>query len=452
MKPAHVRFAFVAASAVAACQFTQGKALDGGTSDGNDGSGFRDARVGSACTAVGVTCTSDGSAAQNCAAIGDPSAFQYCPWGCVAGGSGPHCGTFTPAGGGVTGSDADSALLQAFDTVTLGSGTMIDGDNGTISGVAGGFGHGVRNGVTFFQFKQLTITGPIKLAGSNAIALVADGTIDIEGFINAQGGCSTAALATGGSPGPGGFAGGAQKLAGAGSGGGAGGGTTNTKGGGGGGYGGAGGDGAANSSSGGTTYGSDTVPALVGGAGGGGGGGGAVHAAPGGGGGGVLQLVSNAMIMIGSAGGINAGGCGGYSTDATDSAGGGGAGGTILLEAPVITQGGKLGVNGGGGGAGNTGTTPELGSNKGRDAVIDRLAAAGSAGDGSGGDGGWGGHLDGTAGQAGTKGGGGGGGVGRIRFNTRATGPAFLTVDNSRLSPSISDDPTTCTAGSANVN
>ena len=41
---------------------------------------------------------------------------------------------------------------------------------------------------------------------------------------------------------------------------------------------------------------------------------------------------------------------------------------------------------------------------------------------------------------------GGGGAVGRIRFNTRS---GLSTVDNNMLSPSLLDDSTTCTAGTA---
>jgi hypothetical protein len=43
---------------------------------------------------------------------------------------------------------------------------------------------------------------------------------------------------------------------------------------------------------------------------------------------------------------------------------------------------------------------------------------------------------------------GGGGAVGRIRFDTRS---GSATVDNAKLSPSLADTPTTCTAGSANT-
>jgi hypothetical protein len=107
-----------------------------------------------------------------------------------------------------------------------------------------------------------------------------------------------------------------------------------------------------------------------------------------------------------------------------------------LIEAPNISVIGTLAVNGGGGGGGGGGSGGAAGS-------LDRNQASGNN---NGGSGGAGGTLNGGSGSQNSSGG--GGGIGRIRFNTRA---GTASVDNTKLSPSLNDSPTTCTVGPANV-
>jgi hypothetical protein len=283
-----------------------------------------------------------------------------------------------------------------------------------------------------FRFRSLRVSNTLSLDGDRAVVIIAGGEIALDAEIDAA-----ICGAEGRDAGPGGFDGGNRRTTALGEGGGSGT-LTNAQGGGGGGHGATGGLGGA-----GGLGGPAFDIANLGGGGGGGGGGGAGNSGFGAGGGASIQLVSNTVITVAAAGGINAGGCGGDAgTGANDAGGGGGAGGTILLEAPSITIAGALAVNGGSGGTHNASGAP---------ATRDRMPAPGAiapvVADGNGGAGGAANILAGGDASGGTFGAG-GGAVGRMRFQTR-TGTA--TVDNLFLSPALDDDPTSTTQGPASI-
>lgn len=452
-----VRPVAIVVACLAACNFTPGKL----TGDGpvRDDAAIDTLPDAGQCAAASVECIDN--TLRECTAPGETAVDTRCAWGCVP--SGPaHCGVFQPAANAVMVSDIvpDATLAE----VTLGNGIVIDtmlGQIGTLqtSDSVRGSGPGKINGIVFedrdnvgvFRVKSLRITAsmqfPVSFVGPNAVAIVADGEIVIEGYFDARGPCSGAAGPH--FPGPGGFLGGTAKGNGAGTGGGTGA-PVNSDGAGGGGHAGHGGDGTSDLANdpgqpGGSAYGDAVISVLVGGSGGGGGSAGG--AARGGGGGGGIQLVSNTGIRI-VTGGINAGGCGGESMGGgSDGGGGGGAGGTILLEAPAISvaAGAAITANGGGGGCGKGTGLAEAGR-------WDTTAAAGKSGcvGGTGGAGGAAALLDGrnAVTVASEPGGGGGGAVGRIRLNT--PGDNGLTVDGAALlSPTIAT--TACTRGAATV-
>jgi hypothetical protein len=438
---------FVAAPVLAACNFGgPPAALDDATKPPPDGG---------PCAGMSIECA-DPNTLRTCSGKGAAYVDMPCSWGCFTE-SAAHCGQLTPTAGAVT---ANDLMSNGLNGVTLTGGPLLLTSNGTLGpftaqsmfhnnqpGTQNGIDYQQRTGsgtiaVAVFRFKSLTISTELDLGGADAIALVADGEIKIDGLIDARGNC------TGTNGGPGGSAGGANNTDGNGAGKGVHG-TDDNIGGGGAGYGGVGGkggDGTQNNlgGAGGIVNGTDEIMMLVGGSGGGGAGN---NGGPGGGGGGALQIVSNTRITLTTRGGINAGGCGGHNgMTGTDAGGGGGAGGAILLEAPVIAiaAGGKLAVNGGGGGGGaasNTASAP--------DGNLDRTPANGGAGGANGGAGAAGATTDGSPGAStGNKGGGGGGAIGRIRFNTRS---GTASIDPAAiLSPAISDN-TRCTQGPASV-
>jgi hypothetical protein len=389
------------------------------------------------CAIVFAECTTP-THLRACEAIGAPQIDRECGWGCLEKGGTASCGALLPSGGGVTKGDADSTTFAGLPDVTFDGGT-IDGDAGVISNASGVDFH-VNNNIAVFRMKSLHITGSTLLDGSRAIAFVAEGPVTIDAFVFAMG-----CLNSNREPGPGGFVGAAKATDASGSG--AGQSNASQKGAGGGGHGGVGGaGGGAGAGTGGPAFGDARITTLVGGGGGGGGPGGQ-GGGDGGGGGGAIQIVSNTSITIAAGGGIGAGGCGGAlgQGGANDAGGGGGAGGAILLEAPMITIAGALAVNGGAGGGSSNGQN-------GADALLSRQAAQGGQGGAGGGDGGNGGaaaNINGAIGQDASHSGGGGGAVGRIRFHTLL--PSALSVDNSKLSPALTDGTTTCTAGTATV-
>lgn len=198
----------------------------------------------------------------------------------------------------------------------------------------------------------------VEVRGSRALVIVASGTIDIRGVLDA----SARPMGAG----PGGGAGGASGGGRPGAGGGPFGGELGEErdrsnasgGGGGGGLCGAGGDGSdagnAAGGDGGGTVGNDwALTPLVGGSGGG-------MGAPrpgaggfGGHGGGAVQLTSaEAVLISGAVLAAGSGGLGGENPIPGDwgAGGGGGSGGALLLEAPVVSLDGKVILAGGGGG------------------------------------------------------------------------------------------------------
>jgi hypothetical protein len=447
-----LRHGLVVSSMVAACEFQHGelpqKPSDGGI-DAPPDAGM--------CLTQSSECLGD--IKRDCAGPGATATDTFCGWGCV---TAPmvHCLQLQPSGnGGNVASGAAPADVVAdpmLADLTFGAGILIDGDSGKIGPLAnanmyrGSGGTGVINGIDFerrgavavFRFKSLKIDGDISLIGSKAIALIADGEIDINNIIDARGGCGLGVLA-----GPGGRNGGANNGGDAAGSGGGSGSDTNGLGGGGGGNGGSGGDGGGGQLGGSAFGAGDLAISILTGGGGGGGGGGGAMSGSGGGGGGALQVISNRTIAIAATGGINAGGCGGQNGAASgDAGGGGGAGGTILLESPLVTLVGKLAVNGGAGGGGAAGNNTFAPAG-----TLDRTPAPGVQSGGIGGDGGAAAMLDGSPGQQNAgHGGGGGGAVGRIRVNTR--NGSGLTLDpGAVLSPSFDDANTTATKGSAAV-
>ncbi len=420
-----LRASAVATAVIAACSF-RGPAVRDSPVDAS-----RETPDSGPCVSVSSMCLADQTTLRTCNAIGGSATEKACSWGCIAG-SPARCGKVVPAGGAIAESDLDPAALTGLGNVVLGAVT-VNADDGSITGNPPGFTYDLKSGsVAVFAFKSLTIaSGGVTLRGSHPIVFVADGGVSIDGIVDARGLCANGGGQTAG---PGGFDGGAKKASAAGSGGGAGT-STNQAGGGGGGYGSNGGSGSLGQA-GGPAFGDPTITALVGGGGGGGGGGGA--GGGGGGGGGAIQIVSNAQIAVGSAGGMNAGGCGGLlgnNAVGNDGGGGGGAGGTILLEAPMIEIAGIVAVNGGGGAEGTDGSAGGLGSSA-------------AAGGGNGGAGGAGSNLGGAS-VSGHTNSGGGGAVGRIRINTRHG--SAVVPSGAVISPDFASVPTTATQGTATI-
>jgi hypothetical protein len=296
------------------------------------------------------------------------------------------------------GEDAGSAdvTISANCTNCLGPATTAKLSDGTPVDLY------VLNSLEIDPTAGLTLTGPRPIV----LAILTTATID--GQISVA--------ASGGTPGPGGFApsnpgpgAGAVGFTGA---------YTGSNGGGGS-YCGAGGAGGATTglgAPGGPSYGTATLQSLVGGSAGGAG----PYGDPGGAGGGAIEIVAGTSIDVGSVGSINAGG-GGVSASA------GGSGGAILLEAPTVVIAGAVAANGGGGSYGS-GFSPAGGNG-----APSSTPAAGvvTGGDGSAGTAtaGSDGQLDDGGGSPGA----GGGGAGWIRIDT-SSGSATIT---GTVSPSL---------------
>ncbi len=197
------------------------------------------------------------------------------------------------------------------------------------------------------NYSSLTINSGATLTFTNnsnntPVYILATGVVTINGTINVSGG-STSGM-TGGTPGPGGWAGGnAAQMGkdgepGRGPGGGGGGRELNQIPGGGGGFGTSGGT--FNGVAGGNTYGSDNHMPLLGGSGGGGYGSYNGTGSGGGGGGGAILIAASGTITINGTIYAN----GGYANPG----GGGGSGGAIHLLATAITGNGILQAAGGG--------------------------------------------------------------------------------------------------------
>jgi hypothetical protein len=257
-----------------------------------------------------------------------------------------------------------------------------------------------------YQDIQIAAAGVLTISGLRPAALTAQGTILVQGAINADQAGSNTGSATGVDT--------ANASAG---GGGAGGGTMGASGG-------------KNSLGGVGGIGGSTVPPkfapLIGGSHGGAGG--TTNTALGGRGGGALQLAAcgDLTLVLGAHVSTSGqGGSGGATAPASpNSGGGGGSGGTLILEGTNISITGNVTANGGGGGGGGTATASGQAGTDGRtDGLFASGGMTGGTGAGAGGSGGAasapgpGGNASSSVGGAG----GGGGAVGRIRFNACAS-------------------------------
>lgn len=378
---------------------------DGGPADGPDGVG--DAPPGSSCTANQVL-RCDGSKLVRCSAEGT-EVSDACPAGCNA--TELRCADIVPSNNLASFLDLTSSQLD----INLSDSATINTDTGQV--VIGGSPINVNSGtidqagaptIRVFIVHSLT-TNDVVVTGKNALAVVSNGDIKINGVFSASGQSNTL--------GPGGFidnscqGGNAQALTGA------------EPGAGGGGFGSVGGNGGSATSGsghrsgsvGGSTTGNASLIPLRGGCDGGRD---AINMVAGGGGG-AIQLVSRSQILIANVGKLAANGKSAY--------GGGGSGGGILLEAPTVQVSGSLVANGGGGGGG---WFSQLGENGRLDAMPAQGGAAltflgGMADSGKGGNGGArnveatnGDSVDEGQAQKSAFAGNGGGGYGRIRVNT----------------------------------
>ena len=451
---APIRCVAVATAAIVACQACQ---FAPGLSSGDGGTSLdsRPAADAGACVTLGPACASEDTL-RTCSTVGQAPIDKLCAWGCLGADASAHCAVLVPSGGAATTMDLDPD--GQLSDITLNTSGDIDGDDGTFGNLRDGgdkatpYKSGVfwqlRPGnIAVFKVKSLIVSANLDLKGSHSIVIVATDAITINGQLDLHPDCS--GNNNGFIGGPGGFTGANGTKDAVGSGGGKGGGNSGKLGGGGGGNGLAGGAGGAagvaSPVAAGPAFGDATITLLVGG--GGGGGGGKGIGATGGGGGGAIQLVTNGTITVTGGGSVNAGGCSGANGNTGEGGGGGGAGGTILLEAHDLSIQGQLAVNGGGGGPGDNG-------NDGSNGLITRTPAPGgqSANDpnAAGGPGGAGSTLVGGGGGNGARtGGGAGGGVGRMRFNSR-TG-LVSPVDNTRLSPALTDPGSTTTQGKPHV-
>ncbi len=325
---------------------------------------------------------------------------------------------------------APDVVLTDGATIDTDTGDVINGDSSEVTiptQLLAAPTDGVE--VRVLMVKSITFND-VTVNGTAALAIVADGLIEVRGTLDLAGGLGLTAA------GPGAYS--CPASSGTLSGG------STASGSGGGGFGGAGGRGGNGNGAGGGLGGGvdgnvELVPLRGGCEGGPILGGGSFGTQ--GYGGGAIQMSSRTAIsvVLGSdAGQINVGG-GGGSTEG-DQAGirggtGGGSGGAILLEAPVVTvaNGAGLGANGGGGGCfgaspagpGTVSLSPTPGadcnSSSYGDGGTGASVAAPTAGNGE---------------DATVVGGGGGGGIGRIRINTSAG--TFSPAGSAIVSPTPS--------------
>lgn len=408
------------------------------------------------CLADQTVC--DGNVLQTCTSSGDgyvEDAAVICPLTCEDDARCTEASNITAENQRKCDGSGPALTPVAGTTVTIASGDGITmtcqdcGEGELVINAAGVQEEGTID-LAYFCLSEIDIpTGVTVTVDPNvaqAIALFADGSVNIAGTVSVAGNDGTNG-SDDGAGGPGGFRGGNQSLLSAGDdgegpcGGGGGGrdgsiGDRGAGGGGGGGHQGTGGDGGDGLSPTDGTVGdggtaglgdcgqADLIP-LVGGSGGGGGADGTCGGTcgwAGGGGGGAIQIASRDSITVTVNGSVVARGGTGFGmangSGSSGGAGGGGAGGAILLEAPTIMVTGSLDVTGGAGGPSGGG------------------AGAAGAGDG---------EINGTAaGDAdanGEGGPGGGGGGGRVRLNALAapTCGAEITPADSCSSGQLTD-------------
>lgn len=352
----------------------------------------------------------DDTALVRCNADGTAEVNESCALGCDA--SDHRCSNLAPSNGLAPFLDE----ARSHPDLNLGDSSTINTDTGVVtvgsSAVPVKTDTLAQSGAPMIRVlivhsltaKQVSVTG------QNALAVVSDGDIDIQGTFDA----SAKSFAHGaGAFIDGGCAGGrGQSLKGAQ--GGSGGGGFGLPGGSGGA--GAGDENTATGGMPGAATGNESLVPLRGGCDGGITGG-TVEA---GAGGGAVQLVSQTRIAVSGTLTVNGGGGNGWET-------GGGSGGGIVLEAATVEVTGTIVANGGGGGGSAYSAAA--------DGRLDAQPASGGAGFANGfvvgGHGGGGGATTSGAGNgeqtAGVNktvvsGGGGGGGVGRIRINTAPDG------------------------------
>jgi len=378
-----------------------------------------------ACTPSTTTCSSGTLVV--CDSNGDIQSQSGCSLGCF---DTNRCNKLDPSNNmavHLDNAEAQSGVtFSGTATINTSTGSISDG-SGSLS-LSTAFDNSQAVDVFIIRVGSL-VAQNINVTGSRALAIVADGSIAINGKLDVSASASTygagshttdsACVGKNGNSGAG------------------------WTGGGGGAFGGAGGRGGLAGTVigglGGTASGNTTLTPLRGGCRGGSSGGGTISGSGGdfepGGGGGAVQLVSNTAITVSFNGDIaaNGGGALGYTGTLTLACfigqrcypgDGGGSGGGILLEAPVVTvaSGGGLFANGGGGSC--------FHSNHGSDGLLSTSRAQGGDCNASNrsGDGGASTASSGT--NASNLGGttsnssGGGGGVGRIRVN-QAPGVAF---------------------------
>jgi hypothetical protein len=275
--------------------------------------------------------------------------------------------------------------------------------------------HTATGDVDVLVAHDVIVSGPLRVTGTFAFAIVAYGDVAIAGDIDMSEGAAgersgqTCGAALG-------LVGDAR--------------TTGGGGGGGGAFQGAGGAGSQGDhdqgpSNGGPGGKADPIPmGLLGGCPGGFGGAGMAAGGKGGQGGGAIAIAARGTISIDAV--IDAGGGGGNGGTTKDGAGGGGgSGGMILLEAATLANRGTLAANGGGGGEGGDGGNTGDGGTDATTTTTPAGGGVGNANDGTdGGVGGAGAALDGGVSPTPVKnggGGGGGGGVGYIAIASRTT-------------------------------
>ena len=292
-----------------------------------------------------------------CGAAGTVQSTETCTIACASNGN--ACQELDPANG--LAAELDGAGAGPDAVFSIGD-TVFNSDTGDVTNNGGPFTvpsilHAQGNGlpqIRVFQFKSLAIRSHTTITGTNAIALVSRGDVEIaalfeiagRGIASAPGAITATSTCQGGDNSV------ADPT----------GSTTRVPGAGGAGFGTAGGTGGSAIRSGaslasggasGNIAGVVTLEPLRGGCRGGN-----VlspqdpfWATTGGGAGGALQISSRTRITATSSGIIDAGGGG---ADPGKAGAGGGAGGAMLLEAPQISINGTLAANGGGGGCFNT--------------------------------------------------------------------------------------------------
>ncbi len=371
---------------------------------------------------VGMTAVCTNNTALTCDAQGNMLTTTPCSLGCNA--TEPRCNKLAPSNGLTMAFDE---ATQAPDLILMGAAT-IDTDAGTIVDQSGPrtpptstLTAGLPIGVFVIKANNVTANA-ITVNGTKALAIVAGGTITINGNVNLSArrdvsgpgsldnSCRAGSAGAGNNMGGGGGGGGGFGTAG--------------------GKGGTGGSPVTVAGTAGAVAGNVELVPLRGGCPGGNAFNRSLDADPAvsdpGGGGGAVQLVAGAEILVKAGAFISANGAGGKGNNQTifclvntpcGDGEGGGSGGAILLESPKITieATGGLAANGGGGScqlsadaqSGQNSATPAAGQVCGGDTGSGGAGAAGTTA-----------ALGGANGTgANPVGGGGGGGAGRIRVN-----------------------------------